>query len=158
MTDARKEFHGLIAEVTKFVGDRPLDADLQAALQERFPATGLTFTGIRDACLTGAREGWACEREAGGIRYGRVFAPASELAEFSVDVVDMKDVVGPDHRHPKGEIDMVMPIDETALFDGHGAGWLVYGPESEHPPTVTGGRALVLYLLPDGAIEFLRRR
>ena len=42
----------------------------------------------------------------------------------------------------------------AARFDGHGAGWVVYGPGSAHSPTVTGGRALVLYLLPQGAIEF----
>ncbi|MBP6368696.1 MAG: DUF4863 family protein, partial [Burkholderiales bacterium] len=41
-----------------------------------------------------------------------------------------------------------------ATFDGQGAGWVVYGPGSAHSPTVAGGRALVLYLLPQGAIEF----
>ena len=46
------------------------------------------------------------------------------------------------------------PAVATARFDGHGAGWVVYGPGSAHSPTVTGGRALVLYLLPQGAIEF----
>ena len=40
--------------------------------------------------------------------------------------------------------------------DGHGEGWLVYGAASAHHPTVTGGRAMVLYLLPGGAIEFTR--
>jgi hypothetical protein len=53
-----------------------------------------------------------------------------------------------------GEIDLVMPLDADAQFDGHGAGWVVYGPDSVHRPTVAQGRALVLYLLPDGAIEF----
>ena len=49
---------------------------------------------------------------------------------------------------------MVIPEDEGARFDGHGRGWVVYGPDSSHAPTVAGGRAIVLYLLPDGAIEF----
>ncbi|MNL76803.1 hypothetical protein D3C87_2028270 [compost metagenome] len=49
-----------------------------------------------------------------------------------------------------------MPLTGDARFDGHGAGWLVYGPGSAHRPTVTQGRALVLYLLPGGAIEFTR--
>jgi hypothetical protein len=71
-----------------------------------------------------------------------------------VDVVDMDDLAGPHHAHPNGEIDMIMPLTEGARFDGHGAGWLVYGPGSAHRPTVTGGRALVLYLLPGGAIDF----
>jgi len=34
--------------------------------------------------------------------------------------------------------------------------WLVYGPGSAHSPTVAHGRALVLYLLPQGAIEFTK--
>ena len=44
--------------------------------------------------------------------------------------------------------------DEGATFDHHGAGWLVCPPGTAHSPTVRHGRALVLYLLPDGAIEF----
>jgi hypothetical protein len=66
----------------------------------------------------------------------------------------MKDVVGPHHRHPKGEVDLIMPIQGDAKFDNHGAGWIVYGPNSAHNPTVINGTALVLYLLPDGEIEF----
>ncbi len=69
-------------------------------------------------------------------------------------VVDMQDIRGPHHRHPNGEVDMVMPIDADANFDGQGAGWKVYQAGSAHFPAVSGGRALVLYLLPDGAIEF----
>ena len=33
---------------------------------------------------------------------------------------------------------------------------LVYPPGSAHRPTVTQGRALVLYLLPEGRIDFTR--
>ena len=68
----------------------------------------------------------------------------------------MNDLAGPHHSHPNGEIDLIMPLDDTARFDGRGAGWLVYGPGSAHRPTVSQGRALVLYLLPQGAIEFTR--
>jgi hypothetical protein len=98
-----------------------------------------------------------CEREAGGIRYGRVIKPGPHTHGFSVDVVDMPPIVGPHHSHPNGEIDLVLPLETDARFDGRGAGWLVYGPGSSHHPTVSGGRALVLYLLPNGAIEFTRR-
>ena len=49
-----------------------------------------------------------------------------------------------------------MALDCEAIFDDHGAGWVVYGPGSSHNPTVTDGRALVLYLLPEGKIEFTR--
>lgn len=95
--------------------------------------------------------------EGGGIRYGRVIKPDAALGGYSVDVVDMDDLAGPHHRHPQGEIDLIMPLSDQARFDGRGAGWLVYGPGTAHRPTVSAGRALVLYLLPDGAIEFTRQ-
>ena len=107
-----------------------------------------------------------CAREAGGIRYGRVLPATDATHGFSVDVVDMTDIAGPHHVHPTGEIDLVMPLagpgDDglvaggDARFDGQAAGWKVYPPGSAHRPTVTGGRALVLYLLPDGAIQFTK--
>ena len=80
--------------------------------------------------------------------------PTTALARFSVDVVDITSLVGNHHNHPTGEIDLVLPVDPQARFDGRGAGWLVYGPGSGHRPTVTDGRALVLYLLPEGRIEW----
>ena len=67
------------------------------------------------------------------------------------------EIEGPHHRHPTGEICMVMPVDAGALFDGSVRGWCVYPPGSDHRPTVRGGRALVLYMLPDGRIEFTGR-
>jgi hypothetical protein len=99
-------------------------------------------------------QGWLAQREGGGLRYGRIFKPADDLHGFSVDVVDMKDIAGPHHVHPEGEIDLIMPLDEGATFDGRPAGWLVCPPGSAHRPTVAHGRALVLYLLPQGSIEF----
>jgi hypothetical protein len=95
-----------------------------------------------------------CQREGGGIRWGRVLKPDAALHGFSVDVVDMTDVAGPHHVHPNGEIDLILPIDADARFDGRAAGWCVYPPGSAHRPTVSGGRSLVLYLLPEGKIEF----
>jgi hypothetical protein len=69
-------------------------------------------------------------------------------------VVDMCDIAGPHHVHPNGEIDLILPIDPQARFDGRPAGWLVCPPGSAHRPTVSDGRALVLYLLPEGQITF----
>jgi hypothetical protein len=42
------------------------------------------------------------------------------------------------------------------MVDGHGGGWCIYPPGSAHSPTVSGGAALVLYLLPEGKIEFTK--
>ena len=105
--------------------------------------------------LEGVKEGWLCNREGAGIRYGRVFKPAEDLHGFSVDVVDMENISGPRHIHPLGEIDLIIPIQGDALFDGRPAGWMVTPPQSEHAPTVSNGRAYVLYLLPQGQIQFI---
>jgi hypothetical protein len=40
------------------------------------------------------------------------------------------------------------------LFDGRPAGWVLYPPGSAHRPTVSEGRAFVLYLLPEEQIRF----
>ncbi|NLZ10975.1 DUF4863 family protein [Neopusillimonas aromaticivorans] len=150
-------FQQLIQHITDHIGNRPLDKALQDDLNTTFPADGAVFRQIADACKTGVAEGWMCQYEAGGLRYGRVIKPSEALNGFSVDVVDMKDIAGPHHRHPNGEIDLIMPVDDGACFDGQPAGWLVYGPDTAHSPTVTKGEALVLYLLPQGAIEFTKR-
>jgi hypothetical protein len=152
MTQAR--FREQIAALTRALADRPLDTALDQWLNRTHGPSSATYQALRQSCETGVAEGWLCQREGGGIRYGRVFKPADDLHGFSVDVVDMADIAGPHHVHPQGEIDLVMPIDGTATFDTRGAGWLVYPPGSAHRPTVGGGRALVLYLLPQGQIEF----
>lgn len=150
------EFRQQINQLTAQLAARPLDAELDAWLNTHHGAESQTYRQLKQACLSGVEEGWLCDREGGGIRYGRIFKPAEDLHGFSVDVVDMKDIAGPHHVHPHGEIDLIMPLDEAAQFDGRPAGWLVCPPGSAHQPTVSGGRALVLYLLPQGSIEFTR--
>ena len=150
------DFRGQIAVLTAQLQGRALDDGLQAWLNAEHGVDSDTFDRLQQSCRRGVAEGWLCEREAGGIRYGRVFKPTEDLHGFSVDVVDMDNVVGPHHSHPQGEIDLVMPIEGDARFDEHAAGWVVYPPGSAHRPTVSNGRALVLYLLPDGSIEFSR--
>lgn len=149
-----QDFQRLIAGVTGQLVDRPLDGELASWLNDTFPAGDPTFLELADACRQGLAEGWLCNREGGGIRYGRIFKALPETHGFSVDVVEMKDIAGPHHVHPHGEIDLIMPLTDDATFDGHPAGWCVYGPGSAHRPTVANGKALVLYLLPQGAIEF----
>ncbi len=148
------EFRRQMVDLTASLAGRALDAELQDWLNRELGADSDGFRRLRDACRQGVADGWLCQREAGGIRYGRVFRPDDELQGFSVDVVDMDDCAGPHHGHPQGEIDLVMPLEGEAKFDGHPAGWVVYPAGSAHSPTVSGGRALVLYLLPGGSIEF----
>lgn len=143
-----------VAELTAQLAGRPLDAALDAWLNERHGSGSATYQAVRASCEAGVAAGWLCNREGGGIKYGRIFKPADDLHGFSVDVVDMNDIAGPHHVHPSGEIDLVMPLDAGAQFDGRPAGWVVYPPGSAHRPTVRGGRAFVLYLLPQGQIQF----
>jgi Domain of unknown function (DUF4863) len=153
---SQESFRQQIAALTAQIAGRPLDAALDAWLNAEHGAGSATHDALTTACQQGVAEGWLCNREGGGIRYGRIFKPADDLHGFSVDVVDMADVAGPHHAHPLGEIDLIMPIDGNATFDGRPAGWLVCPPGSAHRPTVANGRALVLYLLPDGRIDFTK--
>ncbi len=149
-------FQQLIATLTAEIAGRPLDASLAEHLNQHHGVNSPLYRQIFDACQAGIADGWMCKHEGGGIRYGRVIKALPDTHGFSVDVVDMDNVVGPHHVHPEGEIDLIMPLTEGARFDGHPAGWCVYGPGSAHKPTVSDGRALVLYLLPQGAIEFTK--
>jgi hypothetical protein len=150
------EFHADLAALTTQLAGRALDADLDRWLNAEHGAGSPVYARLAQGCRDGVAAGWLCNREGGGIRYGRIFKPQDDLHGYSVDVVDMQDIAGPHHSHPNGEIDLVVPIEGDALFDGRPAGWLVCPPGSAHRPTVSQGRALVLYLLPAGAIEFTR--
>lgn len=159
---SQQVFHDLVAEVARGMAGRPLDADLQDWLNTHYGAQTPHYAALRQACATGVDQGWLCSRENGGIRWGRVHEASEALGGFSVDVVEMdgtadRGIAGPHHSHPLGEVDLILPLDEGALFDGHGAGWCVYGPGSAHSPTVSEGAARVLYLLPQGQIQFTRR-
>jgi hypothetical protein len=144
-----------IAALAARIAGRPLDAALDAWLNAEVGPASAAYRELKASCEAGVAAGWLCNREGGGIRYGRIFKPADDLQGFSVDVVDMRDIAGPHHVHPNGEIDLVMPQGaDDAHFDGRPAGWVVMPPGSAHRPTVTQGRALVLYLLPAGRIEF----
>jgi hypothetical protein len=147
-------FQTLISRITEEIASLPLDSALESHLNAQHGPGSHLYELIFDACQVGVRDGWLCNREGGGIRYGRVLKPTDATHGFSVDVVDMKDIAGPHHVHPNGEIDLIMPLTSGACFDTRPAGWCVYEAGSAHCPTVTQGRALVLYLLPQGAISF----
>jgi len=152
----QEKFHELMMPVMEAISGRAVDQKLSADLNRLFPADGEAFKGIEDACHGAIDAGWMCAHGDAGRRFGRVIKPSAVTHDLSVDVVQLCDVVGPHHSHPTGEICMTMPVNETARFDGQGAGWCVNEPGSAHSPTVTDGEALVLYLLPGGQIEFTK--
>jgi len=156
MEQARSRLKARLAAVTAQIHNRPLNGALDEWLNTNLGADTTTYRELKESCVEGVAQGWLCKYEGGGLRYGRIFKPSEELHGFSIDVVDMENVAGPHHVHPQGEIDLIMPVDGDAQFDDRPAGWLVCPPGSAHRPTVTRGRALVLYLLPNGEIEFTK--
>lgn len=152
-----ESFNHLVGRIAAALGDRSLDAALADFLNQTFPPDGADFAALADLCAKGEAEGWLMSREAGGVKYGRAVKPGTSAGRFSVDVVRMNNVRGPHHIHTQGEIGAVMPISGAPRFDDFAPGWYVYEPGSDHHPTVSGGDAYVLYLLPEGAIEFTGR-
>ena len=132
----------------------PAGPALAEQLAQIAPPGSTPFQTLAALCKQGVAENWLADRTAGGIRYGRAIKASPTTHHFSVDVVEMDDIAGPFHAHPNGEIDMILPLDPEATFDGQAEGWLVYAPGTRHAPTVRGGRAIILYLLPEGAIDF----
>ena len=154
--NSQQAFTEAVATITTRIHGRTIDDDLQIFLDSSFPPGGEAFDDLAELCRQGIDEGWLCNREHGGIRFGRIIEQGPETQGFSVDVVLMDAVRGPYHGHPNGEIDMIIPETTDAKFDGKGQGWMVYAPDSEHYPTVSDGRAIILYLLPGGEIDFTR--
>ncbi len=152
----KETFQTLMMPVVDVISNMPVDQNLAVALNQKFPSDGEIFGTIEKACHAAIEAGWMCAHGDEGRRYGRVFKPAPETCNLSIDVVQFRDLVGPHHSHPTGEICMTMPVSIDAKFDGEGAGWCVNDPGSEHSPTVSGGEAIVLYLLPEGEIRFTK--
>jgi len=152
--EPKAEFLALLRPVLDSIAGRAVDAELEADLSRDHPVGGETWRAIAAACESGIRDGWmgleGDERRKGG----RVIEPGPETHDMSVDVVEIRDIAGPHHRHPKGEICAVLPVSAGARFDGHGEGWAVYPAGSDHVPTGENGRVRILFLLPGGAIEY----
>jgi len=155
-SNAQLRFKAHLKALTHQISGRALDGELEHWLNTHAGPDSDVYQNLKASCLEGVSQAWLCNREGAGIRYGRIFKPSDDLNGFSVDVVDMSNIAGPHHTHPKGEIDLIMPIEGEARFDNHPAGWKVYAEQSAHSPTVSLGRALVLYLLPNGEIEFTK--
>jgi hypothetical protein len=149
-----EQFRSLMQPVARMIGGRPVDDALAATLAHEFPPDGERVARIEAACHAAIEAGWMCAQGGPGRRFGRVIEPGPDTGRLSVDVVDITDFTGPHHRHPNGEICLVLPVTPQARFLGEGRGWCVYGPGSSHSPEVSGGRALILYLLPGGKIDF----
>ena len=99
----KSAFHQALADLTTQLAGKPLDAALPQWLNTAHGPSSTTYQRLREACLQGVREGWLCEREGGGIRYGRVFKPEDASHRFSVDVVDMQNIAAPTTPIPRAK-------------------------------------------------------
>jgi hypothetical protein len=148
----KEQFVELLRPLAKALAVVDVGAKDAAAQAERAASfTGPVVAAVRAAAIAAIGSDWLLPKAQGGIRFGRV---AKDLLGFSVDAVLM-DVPGPKHRHPNGEIDLCLATKGEPQFDGKPPGWVVYGKDSTHVPTVRCGEMLILYFLPGGAIEFL---
>ncbi|MCP4979953.1 MAG: DUF4863 family protein [Gammaproteobacteria bacterium] len=94
---------------------KPVDDDLASELNRQFPPDCDVYEAIEAACHQAISDGWMCSQGGEGWCFCRVIEPSVETNMLNVDVVDLKDIVGPHHRHPRGEICMVMPVTAEAL-------------------------------------------
>lgn len=152
----KPELMAAVLEVLEFIGDRPLDKALEVALNKRFGPNTQAFGNLLKLLRNGVDEGWACYSEINGPDYrrGRLAKPSESTNGFSVETGMLRNVLGNYHRHPRGEINLIGPVDRMARFCGHDAGWKVFPANSCHFPTVTGGTVTMLFFLPGGEIEY----
>lgn len=125
----------------------------EAAMERAHPFATLGDVG---RLLAAARdEGWLTPKRATPeLTFGRLSKAVPETLGFSIDVVDMAGAGG-EHVHPNGEISLCFAESGDPRFVGRPAGWVIVPPGSRHVPLVTGGRMLITYFLPGGAITFV---
>ncbi len=130
-------FKELMQPILRAIADTGVTAGLEDKLNTAFPPGAEMFRTVEQACHEAIEAGWMCSQGGQGRRFGRVVEACSDTQNLSIDVVDLTDVVGPHHRHPTGEVCLVMPVTKHARFDGHGPGWCVNLPGTAHHPTVS---------------------
>ena len=154
MSDKDQFVAALEPVLTVVRGVDPADPGALDQLNAALPLDSEPLQSLQSLMRQGVAAGWLCERENGGLRFGRVTKATDErTAPLSIDAVHM-DAPGPGHLHPAGEIDLCFAVSGDPTFDGNPPGWTVYPPGSWHVPTVAGGVMDILYFLPEGAIKF----
>ena len=128
--------------------------DATAQLNERFGYESEEGRAFVEAFKALHAAGEVADRGELPVEWGRVSKATEETLGFSLDVVHMNGA-GPDHVHPTGEASFCVPLEGEPEFEGTRSGWHVLPPGSSHIPLVTGGRMLIVYLLPGGEMEFL---
>lgn len=133
----------------------------------------------------GLSEGWVASGEVEGPKYRRgkvtqhcfecsaaagvnaefqIMLPVQENLYMSLTAVyfdSQGEYAGQYHKHPYGEINCVVPIDDTFQLEGlpvgenwQGAGWTSLGPGTHHYPRARGGKGVAFFFLPSGRIAY----
>lgn len=124
-------------------------------LERRFDPRGAAATQLARELSALLDAGSIANRGELPVRWGRVAKASDATHDFSIDVVLMNGA-GPRHAHPLGELNYCIALEGTPSFEGEPPGWVVLPPDSSHVPTVTGGTMLIVYLLPEGAVEWTK--
>ncbi|MBK7874837.1 MAG: DUF4863 family protein [Planctomycetes bacterium] len=127
----------------------------RAELARRLPPQGPAARAVERDLRALLAEGRIADRGELPVKWGRVAKATPETLGFSIDVVLMNGA-GPRHLHPRGEVNFCIAMDGAPTFEGDPPGWVVLPAGSTHVPTVAGGTMLIVYLLPDGAVEWVR--
>lgn len=130
-------------------------AGARAELVRRLDPEGEDAARLNARLAALLEEGRVAERGELPVRWGRVAKATEASLDQSIDVVVMNGA-GPRHRHPRGEVNWCVPLEGEPEFEGCGKGWVVMPPGSVHVPAVEGGLMLIVYLLPQGEMEFLK--
>lgn len=159
LMDAVAPLLAAVAELRPQDQHTPADVQaLEAELERRFPAAGEQSVAIGHALRAGVTEGWLCDRGEPNARFCRLAKPSPQTHDLSVDVVSLVgDAVK--HTHPKGEVTLGFVAEAGAApdgstFDGRPPGWVFLGPGTTHIPRVEGERMILMYFLPDGAVQW----
>ena len=127
-------------------------AATREALDAEFPLSGPLGESLRKLTDAGLREGWLCKREAGPSRFSRVAKVDTGLG-YSIDAVLLWGD-GPKHTHVEGEVNCMIALEGEPEFCGFKPGWAVFPPGSSHVPSVSGGKMMIFYMLPNGAVKW----
>ncbi len=170
-THAKDELIARLIPLLQEVKDMTAGNELEQWLNSKYGLESGLYQDLSRLIRLGVKEGWAADVEVAGPRYRRaqLAAPSAETFFFSMTgvLLDSTDSSqgNPEgsfravyHRHPYGEINLVVPLTEGAALAGpngwcHG-GWTTPGPESHHFPEVKNGAVFSLTFLPAGRIAF----
>ncbi|HYC76242.1 MAG TPA: DUF4863 family protein [Planctomycetota bacterium] len=131
-------------------------ADVEATLaaaERAHPFRGPYVSELRRRLAAAAEAKVICDRGEPPVYWGRLAKAAPATRDFSIDAVLMTGP-GPGHVHPNGEFSVAFALEGDPRFDGRPEGYVLEKPGSYHVPTVTGGKMLIVYFLPGGAMDF----